>query len=269
MSKRSYPKEAAFKVINPACAMFILNLVTSNPAIYLHEIQAAVEEFLLIDVHISTIGHFLATSGFTRQKLCHIALQRDAFEREQYVSDVSVYSTDMFVFIDETGADRRNLLCKHGYSARGRSPKNHSLLIRGERVSAIACMSMKGILDVKVVTGTSNGDTFYDFMHGHLLPQLLPFDGRNSHSVVVLDNCSIHHISEVRQVLEKVGVLVHYFPPYSPDYNPIEEAFSKVKQVLRSENDAPLDAETQLYSSFSTLSSADCKQWINHCEIYD
>ena len=90
-------------------------------------------------------------------------------------------------------------------------------------------MSMKGILDVKVVTGTSNGDTFYDFMHSHLLPQLLPFDGRNPHSVVVLDNCSIHHISEVRQVLEKVGVLVHYLPPYSPDYNPIEEAFSKVK----------------------------------------
>jgi len=46
VSKRSYPKEAAFKVINPACAMFILNLVTSNPAIYLHEIQAAVEDLI-------------------------------------------------------------------------------------------------------------------------------------------------------------------------------------------------------------------------------
>jgi len=84
-----------------------------------------VEDFLQIDVYISTIGHFLATNRFTRQKLRHITLQRDAFERAQYASDISVYSTDIFVFIDETGADRRNLLHKHGYSARGRSPVNH------------------------------------------------------------------------------------------------------------------------------------------------
>ena len=122
-------------------------------------------------------------------------MQRDAFERAQYISDITGYSTDMFVFIDETGADRRNLLCKYGYSKRDKSPKDHSLLVRGERVSAIACMSVNGILDVKAITGTSNGDTFYDFLHSHLLPQLLPFDGKNPHSVVVMDNCSFHHIS--------------------------------------------------------------------------
>ena len=69
----------------------------------------------------------------------------------------------------------------------------------------------------------------------------------------------IHHISEVRQVLEEVSVLVHFLPPYPPNYNPIEEAFSKVKQVLRSELDPSLDVQTQLYSSFSTISPADCK----------
>ena len=93
-------------------------------------------------------------------------------ERAQYVFDVSVYSTDMFVFIDETGADSRNLLCKHGYSIRGKPPQNHSLLVWGERISAIACMSAKGILDVKALKGTSNGDIFYDFLHSHLLARL-------------------------------------------------------------------------------------------------
>ena len=269
VSKKIYPKEAAFRLITPVCAMFILDLVISNPSIYLREIQASMKEFLLIDVSISTIGYFLSSSGFTRQKLRHVALQRDAFERAQYVSDVSLYSTDMFAFIDETGADRRNLLRKYGYSVRGQPPQNHSLLARGERLSAIACMLAKGILDVKVVKGTSNGDIFYDFLHSHLLAHLLPFDGRNPHSVVVLDNCSIHHISEVRQVLEEVGVLVHYLPPYSPDYNPIEEAFSKVKQSLRSESDKTHDVETQLYSNFLCVSPEDCVQWIKHCEIYD
>ena len=55
----------------------------------------------------------------------------------------------MFIFVDETGADQRNTLHKHGYSMRGIRSVNHSLCIRGERVSAIACMSTKGILDVK------------------------------------------------------------------------------------------------------------------------
>ena len=74
VSKRVYPKEACFQKITPVCAMYILNLVISKPSVYLREIQAAVEEFLLIDVSISAIGHFLASNGFTRQKLCHMAI---------------------------------------------------------------------------------------------------------------------------------------------------------------------------------------------------
>ena len=136
-------------------------------------------------------------------------------------------------------------------------------------MSAIACMSIQGILDVKFVKGTSNGDTFYEFLHSNLLPHLMPFDGRNPHSVVVLGNCSIHCITEVQDVLQEVGVLVHYLPPYSPDFNPIEEAFSKVKSVLKSENDDIFDVETQLLTSFLSISQSDCNQWIKHSGIYN
>ena len=90
------------------------------------------------------------------------------------MADVSVYSSDMFVFVDETGADRRNVLHKYGYSLRGKPASNHSLLIRGERVSAVACMSVNGILDVKTVRGTSDRDTFYSFVQTYLLPHLMP-----------------------------------------------------------------------------------------------
>ena len=99
VSKKIYPKEAVFRLITAVCAMFILDLVISNPSIYLREIQASMKDFLLIDISISTVGYFLSSSGFTRQKLCHVALQRDTFEKTQYVSDVSVYSTDMFVLL--------------------------------------------------------------------------------------------------------------------------------------------------------------------------
>ena len=66
---------------------------------------------------------------------------------------------------------------------------------------------MNGLLDVKVVTGATNSDVFYSFVEEHLLPCLLPFDGINPHSVVIMDNCSIHH---VRTVWLQISV-VKYF----------------------------------------------------------
>ena len=69
-------------------------------------------------------------------------------------------------------------------------------------------------------------------------------------------------------MLQEVGVLVQYLPPYSPDFNPIEEAFSKVKSVLKSENNDTFDVEVQLLTSFLSISQSDCRQWIKHCDIY-
>ena len=123
--------------------------------------------------------------------------------------DMSVYSTDMFIFIDETGSDNRNALRKYGYSLRGKTPVSHALLVRGERVSAIACMSNSGLLDVQTIIGTSDGDTFYKFVHTHLLPHLMPFNGTNPHSIVILDNCSIHHVPEVAKAVPTLFTLGH------------------------------------------------------------
>ena len=130
-------------------------------------------------------------------------------------------------------------------------------------------MSVRGVLDVKTVRGTCTGDTFYDFVHGHLMPHLMPFSGVNPHSVVVLDNCAIHNVAEVKTVLEEVGILVHYFPPYSPDFNPIEETFSKVKYELRVHNEDITDIETLLLNRFTSIRTEDCRGWVEHTGIYN
>ena len=62
-----------------------------------------------------------------------------------------------------------------------------------------------------------------------LLPHLLPYNGFNATSVVIMDNASIHHIEEVSKTIQDVGALLIPLPPYSPDYNPIEKAFSKLR----------------------------------------
>lgn len=226
---------------------------------------------LAVSVEISTICKFLSTAGFTRQKLQIRALQQDEFQRQKYISDVSLLSSHMFIFVDETGADRRNLVRKYGYSLRGKPLQSQQLLIRGERVSAIACISVAGLLDVKMSRGTTDGDDFYYFIQTHLLPHLLPFNGTNPHSVVILDNCSIHHIPEVVKSIEDVGSLVVFLPPYSPDFNPIEEAFSKVKYTLKSHENCMQqinDIETLLLMSFLEITREDCIGWIDHPKIY-
>ena len=207
VTKRPYPKERAHRILTKPAQLLILHLVLERPGIYLNEIKSEILQTLFIDISLSTICKILSKNGFSCQKLYTTALQQDQFQRQLYILDVSLYSTDMFIFVDETGADKRNALRKFAYSNRGKPLRNHSLLIRGERISAIACMSINGLLDVKTVQGTTDGDDFYNFVHTHLLPHLLPFDGRNHHSIVILDNCSIHHISEITRVINEVDHL--------------------------------------------------------------
>ena len=78
-----------------------------------------------------------------------------------------------------------------------------------------------------------NGDIFEDFVRTTLLPILMPFNGINSHSVVIMDNCSVHHLERVLEMITSVGALIRFLPPYRPDLNPIELVFSKVKSFWK------------------------------------
>ena len=131
-------------------------------------------------------------------------------------------------------------------------------LVRGERLSTIAMMSTAGVLDCKIVTGSVNGDVFYEFVESCLLPHLMPFNGINPHSVVVLDNASIHHVEGIMSMVEEVGALVLFLPPYSPDYNPIEELFSKVKCTIKQYEMDEMDLEEIILAAYASVTEEDC-----------
>ena len=177
----------------------------------------------------------------------------------------------MLIFVDETGCDRRDLIRKKGYSIRGKPAVTHKLLIRGEHVSVIAAISLKGLLDLMIRRGGVDSDTFYEFITQRLFLHLFPFLDNNPQSVVILDNCAIHHTTECIGAINEFGSTVHFLPPYSPDYNPIENIFSKVKKVIKqleiSMND--LDIDELILSAFSTITPEDCVNSINHCNIYN
>ena len=230
VSKKPYPNERAYRKLTLPAQFLIFQLVIDKPGIRLKEIQDELLNTLLIDVSQSTIFRFLSKSGYTYRRLKIVARQRDEFCRQLYISDMSLYYPDMLIFVDETGADEKDSIRKHGYSMRGKPLVSHKFLIRGERVSAIACISIAGLVDVMTVKGTTDGDTFYHFIQTHLLPHLMPFNGTNPHSVVVMDNCSIHSVEHIVSSIQDVGALVQFLPPYSPDLQPLKKPFQKSKQ---------------------------------------
>ena len=119
----------------------------------------------------------------------------------------TLFKRDMFVWIDETGSDARDHIRKFGYALRGMTPTSHRLFARGQRVNAIAALASSGILALDLVTGTVS-----DFLRMTLIPNMMPFNGTNPHSIIIMDNCSVHHIAEVRYLLDQVGILVLYLP---------------------------------------------------------
>ena len=146
------------------------------------------------------------------------------------------------------------------------------LFARGEHISVIAYMSTKGILDCSNLRGGVDGDAFYRSLQQSLLPHLLPYNGSNPSSVVIMDNASIHHIEEVGKTIQDAGSLLIPLPPYSPDYNPIENAFSKVKTVMKDMEESPdykdLCVDEIVLASFSTITAQNCRNWIGHAKIY-
>lgn len=133
---------------------------------------------------------------------------------------------DKLIFIDETGASTKMA------RLRGRAP-------RGERCRAsiphghwktttfTAGLRLGGLTAPMVLDGPMDGEAFLAYVEKVLVPALDPGD------IVIMDNLPAHKVSGVRRAIEAVGARLLYLPPYSPDFNPIEKAFAKLKAILR------------------------------------
>ena len=257
------------KMLGDLEQLTLLHLILENHGIYLYEIQTKLESLFGARVSTATICRTLRSMGCSRQVMRRVAIQRSDTLRARFMADVSVYDPKMFVWLDETGCDRRHTLRKYGYSLRGIPVSDHRLLIRGKRYSAIPVMSIDGIHDVYITEGTINGEKFAEYVQNCLLPVLKPFNYLNSHSVVITDNASIHHVHDVVDLIEnQAGAKVCFLPPYSPDLNPAEGVFSQVKSLLKQNHDlfqVCADPRAYLTIAFGMVTPEDCYGHITNC----
>ena len=164
-----------------------------------------------------------------------------------------------FVFIDESGVNRAmtrlyaRSLC--GTRAFGSAPRNW-----GANVSVISALGLAGPLASLYLHGSTDGAVFLAYVREILVPALWPG------AVVVLDNLGAHKVRGVREAIEAAGARLLYLPPYSPDFNPIELAWSKFKTYLRSVQARTTEALGHaIAEGLERISAQDARGYFKHC----
>lgn len=163
------------------------------------------------------------------------------------------------VFLDETGS-HLGYTPTHAYAPRGQRAYATAPANRGENKTVVAALTLDGVGPLLRFDGPMTTARFEGYVRFRLAPTL------RKGQIVIADNLKAHHSPAVRAAIEERGARFLPLPPYSPDYNPIEEAFSKVKHFLRraqARTDDDLRAAT--WHAFATITSADAAGWFTHC----
>jgi transposase len=164
-----------------------------------------------------------------------------------------------FVFLEETGT-ATNMTRRYG-----RGPSDRRLVAavphgHWRTTTFVAGRRQTGIVTPLVLDGPMTGPAFRAYVEQFLAPALEPGD------VVVLDNLAAHRVDGVRQAIKAAGASILYLPPYSPDLNPIEQLFTKLKSLLRK---AAARTKAELWSTIGRLLDAcppaECANYLNHC----
>jgi transposase len=163
------------------------------------------------------------------------------------------------VFLDETGANTQ-MSRRQGRALRGarvidKVPHGH-----WKTTTFVGALRVTGITAPLVVDGPMNGRVFLAYVQQQLVPTLRPGD------TVIMDNLAAHKVAGVRIAIESVGARLAYLPPYSPDLNPIELAFAKLKQLLRSAAERVIkNLESRIAKLLSRFQPIECGRYFQHC----
>jgi transposase len=194
------------------------------------------------------------TRHAAEQERADVAEARAAWRENQGGLNVN-----RLVFIDETWA-ATNMARSNGRALKGARlmasiPHGH-----WKTTTFIGALRAEGLVAPMVVDGAVNGDIFLAYVDQVLAPTLRPGD------IVIMDNLSSHKIEGVRAAIEAKGAELRYLPPYSPDLNPIEQLFAKLKALLRSAAARTVEA---LWAAIGRLIDAftaeECRNYFRHC----
>ena len=175
--------------------------------------------------------------------------------REDWFENQDAFDPDRLVFLDETAANTK-MARRYGRAPRGRRcrmavPHGHY-----KTTTVTAALRTTGPTTVALFDGATSSERFRAYVTDTLVPVLGPGD------IVVLDNLNVHKVAGVREAIEAAGARLLYLPPYSPDFNPIEQAFAKLKALLRTTAvRTVLDLRDAIRRAFARFTPAECRNY--------
>jgi transposase len=176
--------------------------------------------------------------------------------REAWFEGQLDLNPERVVFLDET-ATATNMERRYGRAPRGERcriavPHGHY-----KTITVTAALRASGPFAVELMDGATNGKRFLSYVTDTLVPALKPGD------TVVMDNLAAHKVTGVRQTIEAAGARLLYLPPYSPDFNPIENTFAKLKALLRSAAARTVpDLWAAIREAFTRFKSDECRNYL-------
>ena len=180
-------------------------------------------------------------------------------QRAEFLEKIHATPLDKLIFLDESGVTT-SMTRLYARSQGGGRIYEATPGSRWKIMTIIGAMSLRGMIATMTIEEATDGDIFRAYVKHVLCAALVPGD------VVVMDNLSSHKVSGVRQMIEKSGAEVLYLPPYSPDLNPIEKAWSKIKQLLRAAKARTKEAlEEAIAKALKRIIPKNAAAWFKHC----
>jgi transposase len=163
------------------------------------------------------------------------------------------------VFLDESGVTTE-MTRRYGRAPRGERVAEGVPAGHWRTLTLLAALTTAGVLASMMIESPTDGDVFLAYVEQVLCPRLQP-----GH-LVILDNLAAHKLAAVRPLIESRGAQVLYLPPYSPDFNPIEQAWSKLKQLLRGAKARLLqNLESAVAEAIAAITPDNALAWFRHC----
>lgn len=176
-------------------------------------------------------------------------------KRKAWAEIITKYPPEKLVYLDESGVNT-DMTRIYGRAIGGARAVDHTPINTPANTTILSSIRLNGETAYTTYIGGTTGEKFVDYLENVLLPTLEKGD------VIIMDNMRSHHVKSVKDTIEKAGMILLYLPPYSPDLNPIEKMWSKLKAIMRKlKIRLACELNSAVDAAFKEISPSDCVGW--------
>lgn len=261
LTPKAYPLEHPH-LITPEGEMYLTLLLIEHNDLTLAELCDHYEQAYGVRVSIGTMYNTLERLKITRKKKTFSDPKKNTdankTDKENYHAQLEATEPGQRFYLDETGSCL-NMSPLYGRAKEGKRAYDQKPTYPSTTVSSVAILSKKGIVSRYTYTGSLNAKLFILYLDTFVLPVI------ENGQTLIMDRHPVHRAKNVQEFLNNNRIKFLYLPAYSPELNPIEEAFSKIKQYIKKQKARTKDALLGvLKKAFKIITNSDANGYFNH-----